>query len=111
VRFTLGGLTKAPTSVKLHLYVTDGSDRAGVWYLVSNAWTESTVVWNTAPALAGSPVATAGAVTTGTWVDIDVTSAVTGNGTYSFMATSPSTNTAQFSSREGANAPSVVVVP
>jgi hypothetical protein len=54
---------------------------------------------------------TAGAVATGTWVDIDVTSAVTGNGTYSFMATSPSTNTAQFSSREVANAPSVVVVP
>ena len=50
-------------------------------------------------------------MTTGTWVDIDLTSAVTGNGTYSFMATSPSTNTAQFGSRESTTPPVVVIVP
>lgn len=110
VRFTLSGLTKAPTSVKLHLYVSDASNSGGSWYPVSNAWTESTVVWNTAPTITGPPVTAVGAVTAGTWVDVDVTSAVTGNGTYSFMATSPSTNTAQFSSREGTNVPTVVVV-
>jgi hypothetical protein len=61
--------------------------------------------------VSGSPAGTAGACTTGQWVDVDVTSAVTGNGTYSFEATSGSTNTAEFSSREGTNAPQVLIVP
>jgi PKD repeat protein len=111
VRFTLSGLSGPPTSVKLHLYVTDGSDNCGSWYSVSNSWTESTVTWNTKPDVSGSPAGNAGACTTGQWVDVDVTSAITGNGTYSFEATSGSTNTAEFSSREGTNAPQVLIVP
>ena len=43
------------------------------------------------------------------WVDVDLTGAVTGNGTYSFVATSSSTNTAVFSSREGSSPPQVIV--
>jgi PKD repeat protein len=111
VRFTLSGLSGAPTSVKLRLFVIDGSPDCGRWYSVSNTWTESTVDWNTKPDVSGSPAATPGACTTGAWVDVDVTSAITGNGTYSFEATSGSTNTAEFSSREGTNPPQVVIVP
>jgi PKD repeat protein len=111
VRFTLGGLSGPPSSVRLRLHVEDGSGSGGNWYLITNAWSESTVVWNNAPTVSGTPVATVGAVTAGTWVEIDLTSAVTGNGTYSFMATSPSTNTAQFTSREGIDVPQILVVP
>ncbi len=111
IRFTISGLSGAPTSVKLRLYVTDASDSGGDWFLASSTWNENSVTWNTMPAITGSPVASVGATTTGTWVDIDLTSAITGNGTYSFMATSTSTNTAQFSSTQGTNAPQVVVVP
>jgi hypothetical protein len=111
VRFTLSGLSAAPRSVRLRLYVTDGSTNGGAWYRVADAWDESTVVWSTAPAVGGAPVASVGSVTTGTWVEVDLTAAVTGNGTYSFVATSPSTNTAQFASRESATPPSVVIVP
>jgi hypothetical protein len=111
VQFTIGGLSAKPKSVKLRLFVTDTSASGGSWYPVANTWTESTVTWTTAPALGAAPAATVGLVTAGTWVDVDLTSAIAGNGTYSFMATSPSTNTAQFSSREGANPPEVVVVP
>ncbi len=109
VKFTVSGLSGPPTSVKLRLYVTDASTSGGDWFLVSNSWTENTVNWNNKPALPASPVASAGAITAGTWVDIDLTSAITGNGTYSFMATSTSTNTAQFSSTQGTNAPQVVL--
>ncbi len=110
VRFVVTGLTGAPSSVKLRLWVTDASTAGGTWYKVSNSWTESTVTWNTRPTVDGAPVAgTAGAATAGTWLEVDVTSTVTGNGTYSFEATSPSTNTAKFSSREGTTAPQLVV--
>jgi len=111
VRFTLSGLSGAPSSVKLRLYVTDASSRGGDWYLVSNDWTESTVVWGNKPAISGNPVASVGAVSVGTWVEIDLTSAITGNGTYSFEATSTSTNTTAFSTSQGANPPQVVVIP
>jgi PKD repeat protein len=110
VRFTLNGLSGPPSSVKLRLYVTDSSASGGQWYLVSNSWTESTVVWDNKPAISGTPVASVGAVTVGTWVEIDLTSAITGNGTYSFEAISTSLNTGEFSTSQGTNPPQVVVV-
>ena len=111
VKFTLNGLAGKPTSVKLRLFVTDASVDAGSWFLVDNNWTETGVNWNNKPVVSGSPVASVTAPTVGQWVEIDVTNAITGNGTYSFEATSASTNTAIFSSREDPNAPQVVIVP
>lgn len=111
IKFTLAGFTRAPTSVRLRLYVTDASDRGGDWFAMSNAWTESGVVWNNAPAPTGPAVASVGPVAINTWIDVDLTAAVTGNGTYSFAATSVSTNTLIFSSREGSFAPQVIVTP
>jgi PKD repeat protein len=110
VRFTLNGLSGPPSSVKLRLHVTDASASGGNWYLVSNNWTENTVVWDNKPAISGTPVATVGAMTAGTWIEIDLTSAITGNGTYSFEAVSTSTNTGAFSTSQGTNPPQVVVV-
>jgi PKD repeat protein len=110
IRFTLNGLSGPPTSVRLRLYVEDASARGGDWYLVSNDWTESTVVWGNKPAISGSPVVSVGAVTVGTWVEVDLTSAITGNGTYSFEATTTSTNTAAFDTSQGTQLPQVVVV-
>ena len=111
VKFTLAGFTGAPSSVRLRLFVTDASDRAGNWFSISNSWTETGVTWNTAPLISGAPTASAGVATLGAWVEIDLTPSVTGNGTYSFMASSPSANTAIFSSREGTNPPQVLVTP
>ena len=111
VKFTLSGFSGAPSSVKIRLFVTDASVDCGSWYKVDNGWTETGVNWNNKPVVGSSPAATVGACVTGTFVDVDVTSAITGNGTYSFEATSGSTNTAEFSSREGTNAPQVVIVP
>jgi PKD repeat protein len=111
VKFTLSGLSGAPSSVKIRLFVADASVDCGSWYKVDNGWTETGVNWNNKPVVSGSPVATVGNGDVGTWIEVDVTSAITGNGTYSFEATSGSTNTAEFSSREGTNPPQVVIVP
>ena len=67
------------------------------------------MVWGNKPAISGSPVASVGAVTVGTWVEVDLTSAITGNGTYSFEATTTSTNTAAFETSQGTHPPQVVV--
>ena len=110
IRFTLNGLSGPPSSVRLRMFVTDASSRGGDWYLVSNNWVENTVVWGNKPAISGSPVASVGAVSVGTWVEVNLTPAITGNGTYSFEATTTVSNTMAFDSSQGTNPPQVIVV-
>jgi PKD repeat protein len=111
LRLSVGGLSGPPDSATLRLYVTNGSPSGGDWYRVDDSWSEGTVNWANAPALAGAPFATVGQVSSGQWVDIDVTGQVTGNGSYSFAAASPSTNTARFASRESTHPPQLVIAP
>jgi PKD repeat protein len=112
--FDVTGLSGTITRAVIRLYVTDGSDKGGNWYSVDDpaSWTETGLNWNNAPPLTGTPVASLGAVTAGTWIEVDVTSAVTGNGSFSFGAISPSTNSVRYASKEAldpATAPQIVV--
>ena len=59
--------------------------------------------------VAGSSLASAGATATGSWVEYDVTPAVTGNGPVSFAITTTSSNSQYATSREGANKPQLVI--
>jgi hypothetical protein len=47
--------------------------------------------------------------TLGQWVEFDVTTTVTAAGEYSFTLTNAGSNVVAFSSRQGANAPQLVV--
>ena len=86
-------------------------------YLVSNnyngtstAWVESGLKYNNAPPVSGTPLSSLGSVATGTWVEFDVTAAVTGNGTYSFAITSSSSNSVYYNSKDaGSNTPVLVI--
>lgn len=100
----------------LRLYVTDDGNDAGRLYLVSNTfngssttWKQSTLNWNNAPVISGTALSSVGSVSVGSWIEFDVTSAVSGNGVYSFALTNNSSNTVGFSSREGANRPQLVI--
>ncbi|WP_262286727.1 hypothetical protein [Micromonospora sp. MA102] len=62
------------------------------------------------PAVADATLGSIGAVGSDGWYEVDVTSRVTGNGTYSFGATSTSSDGAYYDSREsGADAPQLVI--
>ena len=114
LKFDVNGLPGSAASATLRLYVTDGSPDGGDVFLVSNAWTESTITYNTAPVISGTAIASMGAVTAGTWVEVDVTSAIAGNGVVSFGLRSASTNSALYSSKEmvtpSANPPELVIL-
>jgi hypothetical protein len=56
-------------------------------------------------------VGTIGATTAGTWIEVDVTAAVTGDGVVALRLTTPSTNSVVYSSRESTRPPQLVVVP
>jgi hypothetical protein len=70
----------------------------------TNSWAESTITWNNAPGSTGGSVDYQ-YVTTG-WTEFDVTSAVTGDGTYSFVLKGDDNRTSRdFESSEGTNTP------
>ena len=116
LQFDLSSLSGSVQQATLRLYVTDGSNDGGSVYAVSNnynsgsgPWTEAGLTYNNAPALGATPLDSLGAVSNGTWVELDVTSGVTTGGLVSFGMSNTSTDSAYFSSKEGSNPPELVV--
>jgi VCBS repeat-containing protein len=108
LKFAVSGIGTV-LEAKLRLWVLKDSPDGGSVYPVSNAWDEASLVWNSAPVIGGTPVATAGAAATGTWVELDVTSAIVGNVDHSFALTSGLSNAVRYSSKEGASPPELVI--
>ena len=103
IRFTVSGVgTRSVTAAKLRLACIDPSSRGGDFTLAAGtAWAESTVTWNTAP-LAGTTAASLGAVVAGTTYEVDLSSIIHGDGTYTLRITTTSADGADYVSREGA---------
>ncbi|HEX2996343.1 MAG TPA: DNRLRE domain-containing protein [Anaerolineales bacterium] len=110
LKFNVSGLSgQTVTSAKLRLYVTDPSDKGGDFYRVNdNTWQQGTVTWNNAPA-ATTLLGSLGSVSANNWYEVNVTSLITGNGTYSLRVSSVSSNGVDYSSKEGANPPQLVI--
>jgi hypothetical protein len=85
----------------------NGLDLRGV---ADNTWGEKTLTWNNAPAV-GAAVAKGGvSAPSNTWITLDATSLVTGNGTVSMGLTTSSSTEASVAAREDAlHAPRLVV--
>src|SRR6185436_1437784 len=97
LKFPATGIgTKTIVSAKLRLYAVDPSDTGGRLHRVTSSWTESTLRWATAPAYDAAVVGTFGSVVANAWYELDVKSAVTGDGTISFVLESTSTNGADY---------------
>jgi hypothetical protein len=109
LRFTFSGVGTA-SGATLRLFVNDGGVDAGKLYQVlDDSWSES-MLYADQPAL-GPLIVDLGAVTAGAYRDIDVSSYVTADGTYSFAIIGEVNDPARFDSREAANDPLLVVTP
>jgi PKD repeat protein len=113
LRFSVSGLTGPVVGAKLRLFVEDASTGGGAVYAGSAGWDELGLTWQNAPARVGGPLATLGAVTAGTWVEVEIPASAfaAGNGTYNFVieGSSPSHGMSAYSSREGANPAQLVL--
>ena len=78
---------------------------------MSNAWTETGITWSNAPGISGSPLATISSGPTGTWLKFDITSAITGNGTFSFAISGGSSDAIDYASRESTKEPVLILTP
>jgi len=105
LKFTVSGVTGPITSVKLRLFVTDGSSVAGKIYGVADtSWTEGTITWTNKPAV-GLLLGNGTSAPVGTWVEFDLGTSIPGDGTYSFVLKDGSSDTVWYSSKEGSSPP------
>jgi hypothetical protein len=113
LRFDVRNVTERVRQARLRVFVATGGgtvDGPAV-YPVGNTWTEQKVAWASRPARTGSvPLSDTGALAAGSWVDFDVTAAVTGNGTFSFGLVGTSADATTFVSREEKKNKPVLVV-
>ncbi len=109
-RFSVSGVTTAVTSAKLRCYTTNGSVNGPSIYLMKNWWNESSITWNNKPAASGGALADVGAVTAKTWMEFDVSAAVKGNGSFSFVMAPTSSDSVVCNSREASSNPPQLIV-
>ena len=100
VRFTVTGVSGTVQSSKLRFYVTDGTWNGPKAYLTTNSWLETGITWNNQPASTGGALDDKGSISSNTWVQFDLKSAIQGNGTYSFVLIPDSTDGLYMRSRE-----------
>ena len=100
LRFSVAGVEGGVTRATLRLYCRDGSDAAPVVAAGRASWDEATVTWDTQPGH-GEPVAgVSSSIEKDSFVDLDVTTLVGGNGTFTFQLIAQSPDGASFTSRE-----------
>ena len=112
VKFSVTGLSAAPSAVQLQLYSYAQSSTGVQVYTAGSDWTESAVTWNTRPVPGGTMVANVAGLTLNAYATADVSSVITGNGTYTFAITTTSTLSKQLASREvAADPPRLLLTP
>jgi len=100
LRFSVSGLSGALTSARLALFSeSSGVTRTQVYAVSDTTWGETSINYSNRPAL-GRSLGYTGALTAQTWISADVTSAVTGNGSYTFALTTTATAIRVADSRE-----------
>ncbi len=116
LKFEVAGLAGVVLSAKLRLYVIDDSPDGGSVYSVSHnyegtnaSWDETGLNWSNAPAISGTPLNVAGPASPNTWVELDVTAVIAGDGVYAFGMSSNSSNSVIYSTKEGTHPPELVI--
>jgi hypothetical protein len=108
LRFVVPASCSSPHGAALALTVGSGTDNGSskggdLYAAADNGWSEGSVIWDTAPARSGAPVATLGAVTIGSTYSVDVSSLVTGPGPVTIRIGTTSGDAAAYWSKEGSS--------
>jgi parallel beta-helix repeat protein len=109
LRFTVSGITGTPSSVKLRIFANSSSSAGFDVYLLGGPpFDEATVTDASAPPL-GAVIRRSSAFSAGAYTEVDITSAITGNGTYDLALIALGDTATSFGSRESDNKPQLVV--
>ena len=110
VRFQVTGLPEGEIVGRaiLRLLVTDDTESPITVHLVQGDWNEATT-WETAPAIGVLVAVIPGDNPEGTYVEVDVSDAVDGNGQIDFYLLTDSEHTGGFASTESGDGPTLLV--
>jgi hypothetical protein len=110
LRFTVQGLSTPIRRATLRVFANSSSNSGYILNSVTdNTWGELSLNYNSAPAVGGA-LGSSGPIAASAWTTVDVTSYITGNGTFSLALTGLSSTQISLASREtGANAPQLVI--
>ncbi|HEY3312201.1 MAG TPA: alkaline phosphatase family protein [Anaerolineales bacterium] len=111
LRFDVHGLGgRSIARAQLRLFANSGTTKSlSLFALAANNWDESTLNYGNAPAF-GQLLETSDPFKAGTWITLDVTSYVTGEGQFDFGLGTTGTTAISLASREsGANAPQLLI--
>lgn len=109
LKFDVTGITGTVSSATIRIYAASGSSVGfDVRQVADTSWIESSITYANAPTI-GATLGSSGSFSSGTYLEIDVTGYVTGNGVVSFGITTPHTTAIRFDSSEGGNQPELVI--
>ncbi len=110
LKFTVSGQTGVVLRARLKIWVVAGSSSGFVVRPVADSsWSETLMNWNNAPVIDSASIATTGRTISGTWVTVDITSLVSGNGTFTVALTSSGASSSSYGSRESSTAPQLLL--
>lgn len=114
VKFDVANLNGPVDSATLRMYVdpltNDDGRTGGTLYQTDASWDEMTMTYNTAPSIIGSALGTGSVVTVNTWLEFDVTSVVSGNGSYGFGLFNETSDSVYYTTKEGGVAAELVII-
>ena len=110
LRFVVSGVTAAPLSAQIRLFVI--SDHPGGFLVatVGSNWAEQRLTFSTRPRPTSSTISVSERTIANRWVSADVTSVVQRNGTYDFQLSTTDASGLGFASREAGSASTPVLV-
>ena len=110
LKFTVAGPTGTVLRARLKIWVAAGSSSGFVVRPVADStWSETLTSWNNAPPIGSTSIAATGRTTSGTWITLDITPLVVGNGTLTVGLTSDGASSSSYGSRESGTAPLLLV--
>ncbi|EDK72332.1 hypothetical protein TM7_0543, partial [candidate division TM7 genomosp. GTL1] len=111
VKFNVSGVTTRIVSAKLRFYVANKPVPAlQIKQTTTTSWQESTATWNNAANLPTTPATyTSPAGSVVGWYEVDVTGAVPGNGTFSFMFMNSTSTATRIATKETTTKPQLVL--
>lgn len=109
LRFTVDGVSGPIQNAKLRLYANNNTVNGPAVYTTGNDWSETTITWNTRLSPVGDELDNMGSISSQNWVEYDVSSAITGNGTFNFVLVADSDDGVEFASRNSSRLPELVI--
>lgn len=112
LQFVVTGVSGPIQQARLRLYATNGTVDGPNVQTTSEAWSESGangITWNNRPAPSGTIIANSGQVRASAWTEYDVTSVISGDGTYTLVLVGENADGVTFAARESSTPPQLVL--